>query len=183
MNNSSPLRTTLTTGSAPCGCPATSWGWRCWPPASRCEWIRIVRPGGARPCAQRKPTSSKQRTCACTGVHCLDPWHLAAHACTASAAPAAAQVEGEAAVFQLRVGLNCSHQAPVPHFDSASFTANVTLAPEGDAVVRGPCWAARDGPPCLMRCAWSAGAHAPPNLKGPLLACAAVPAGHLRRRH
>ena len=48
--------------------------------------------------------------------------------------------DGEGATFQLLVALNCTHEAPFPHSDVASFAANVTLAPEGDAVVRCPRW-------------------------------------------
>ncbi|KAI7846368.1 hypothetical protein COHA_000079 [Chlorella ohadii] len=40
------------------------------------------------------------------------------------------QVEGEVAAYQLRMAVNCTHDAPVPHSDLASFIANVTL--DGD---------------------------------------------------
>lgn len=39
--------------------------------------------------------------------------------------------------YQLRVDLNCTHEAPVPHSDVASFIANVTLAADSEEVVGG----------------------------------------------
>lgn len=69
---------------------------------------------------------------------------------TIQARPAATQVNGDVAVYQLVVALNCTHEAPYPHTDTAVFAANVTLAPEEEAVVRlGPAAAASQG-----RLAW-----------------------------
>lgn len=51
-----------------------------------------------------------------------------------------AQVEGEVMAYQLRVVLNCTHDAPVPHSDVASFIANATLAADSEEVVGGGWW-------------------------------------------
>lgn len=51
--------------------------------------------------------------------------------------PVHVQVDGEAVAYQLQVDLNCSHAAPLPHSDLATFVANVTLGATSEEVVRG----------------------------------------------
>lgn len=62
-------------------------------------------------------------------------------------APPSWQIDGVTAAFQLVLALNCTHQTPYPHADTAEFAANVTLAPdEQDVVVR---WLG-----CIPRAGW-----------------------------
>ena len=67
------------------------------------------------------------------------------------------------AAYQLRMAVNCTHDAPVPHSDLASFIANVTLDGDREEVVRERAAPQRPSGAGsqLVRCAVAAEEHMP----------------------